>query len=234
VKIKTAVLLLGYNVEEKNWTETVWGTPPDRPGRIPMAVAVMLEEDADHLIIFGSSLGKEKNGKWLSSGRWMRDWLFARVDTLKQFTILEAFKQLSCNYTMSRIERTFELIEGPEKPSNTFEEIQAMSRIVQERRIRKLICVSSADHISRIIRDVHRVFKGRPIVAHLEVRGSLSLYTENDGKTPSERASVDHVVVIEPRAAIGPYAERMFRVNNNPEALAEIDTVLKRYEKKTR
>jgi len=237
LNLKTAVLLHTYNVNETNWKDVVWGVPPDRPGRIPMAIAVALEEDAEYLILFGSSIGKvkikerEEEDAWISSGAWMAELMRERFYELAKFTILEALRQLPIEEVRHKIDAIYELIEEPERPANTFGELQAVFRIVKERSIQKLICVSSADHVSRIIRDAHKVFKGQPIAGHLEVRGSSTLYTENDGITPPERASVDHVVVAEPRAAVVPYFERMFGIGNNPEALAEIDTVLKKYGK---
>ena len=121
--LKTAVFLHGYNVNEKNWERVVWGVLPDKPGRIPVAIAVALEEGAEHLILFGSSIGKEKDGKWLSSGRWMTDLLCERFGELKQFTILQPLRELSLEQIRERIEGIFQLIEEPERPANTLGEL---------------------------------------------------------------------------------------------------------------
>lgn|GEM_PF-2744719 len=223
--MKTAVLLHGYNVNEKNWEYVIWGISPDKPGRIPVAIATALEEDADFFLLFGSSMGK--GGK--SSGKWMKNFLYKRFTDLKKFTVLCALRDFPIDKIRRKIDATFELIEGPERPANTLGELQAMHRLIIERQIQKLICVSSADHVSRIIRDAFKIFWGQPIAAHLEVRGSLTLYTEGDGITPPERASVDHVIVAEPRATVGPYFERMFGIRNNTDALADIDAILKKH-----
>ena len=91
--MKTAVLLHGFNANELNWDHVVWGEPPDKPGRIPTAVAVALEEDADSLLVFGSSLGKEQDGQWKSSGRLMTELMWQHFGGLKEFTILHALRE---------------------------------------------------------------------------------------------------------------------------------------------
>ena len=233
IKLKTAVLLHAYNANEKNWEYVVWGVPPNKPGRIPTAVAVALEEDAEHLILFGSSSGKtEQGGAWRSSGLCMNDLLFSLVDALKEFTILHALRMTSLDKIRAKLS-VFELIEGPERPANTLEELQVIARIFHERelKIQKLICVSSPDHMSRLFRDAQIVFKDNPLAPHISVRGAVTLYAERDEITPPERASMANVVVAEPRATVTPYLQRMFEIGNNPDALAKIDRVLKKYGK---
>ena len=226
------MLLHGYNVNEVNWEHVVWGNPPGEPGRIPTAVAVTLEENAEILLLFGSSIGQERCGEWVSSGRWMAELLSVRFEQLKEFTILRALQSFSLKQINRKIKKTFKLIEEPDRPANTVGELQAAARIIHEQGIQKLICVSSKDHVSRIIRDALVVFEGDPlIVSHVSVRAAATLYTKEDGITPSARASVANVVVIEPRATVGPRAQRMFGIGNNPQALAEIDAVLKKYGK---
>lgn len=231
---RTLVLLHGYDANEGNWERVVWGIPPDKPGRIPMAVAVALEENAEHLVLFGSSVGKEvKDGLWWSVGRWMAYLLFTRLEGLKEFTILSALQDFNQTEISENLVKIFRLIEEPDRPANTMGELQAVMRLIREEYtdIQKLVCVSSCDHVSRIIRDASIVFKGHQIAAHLSVRGSLTLYTEEDGKTPPERATLDNVVVAEPRFHGVRHMRRMFGIGNNPEALAEIDAVLKKYGK---
>lgn len=232
--MKTAILLHGYDANEQNRDYVVWGVPPDKPGRIPTAVAAALEEDAECLVIFGSSVEKKTDaGMVWSSGRWMEELLRDRWEELKAFSVLPVFQSFSQKQISNELDRMFRLIEEPDKPKNTMEELQAMARLLHEKHtgIQKLICVSSRDHISRIIRDAHIVFEGSPLAANLSVRGSITLYTENDGKTPSERAKINNVVVAEPRAPVVPYFQRMFGISGNAEALSEIDAVLNKYGK---
>ncbi len=233
-KLKTAVLLHAYNANEKNWDYVVWGVPPDKPGRIPTAVAVALEEDAEHLILFGSSIGKtEPGGAWTSSGLCMNNLLFSLLDALKEFTILYALRRFSLSRIRAKISSAFEVIDGPERPVNTLEELRAAAQLFHERKlkIQKFICVSSPDHMSRIFRDARIVFKDDPLAPHISVRGAVTLYTERDEITPLERASLSNVVIAEPRAVEGPFMQRMFGLGENPEALGEIDAVLKKYGK---
>lgn len=234
--MKTVILLHGYNANEQNWEQVVWGVPPDQPGRIPTAVSVALQENADLLLLWGSSLGKEINGEWFSSGRLMTDLLFARFDTLPHFNILshlistsfEDFEQFRVKFT-----QIYELIENPYRAPNTKGELEATRNLIKERKleVRKLICISSPDHVSRIIRDALIVFEGSSFVNNISVQASSTLYTKDDGKTPPERANLDNVVIAEPRAPVVPIFQRILKTANNPDALTEIEEILNKYEK---
>lgn len=230
--MKTAVLLHGYNANEKNWDYVVWGESPDKPGRIPTAVAVALEENAELLVLFGSSIGKEdESGVWKSSGKLMTELLFRRFEELGKFTILHALREIPLKKIRRRIEVVYRLVEELERPANTFGEMQTMARLIQEKGIQKLVCVSSPDHVSRIIRDTLVVFRKTTLAVHVSVRPSVTLYTVGDDVTPPERASLGSVVVIEPRSPVGPLAQRMLGLGGNANALAEIDAILKKYGK---
>jgi hypothetical protein len=227
-KMKTVVLLHGYNVNELNWEDVVWGRYPDQPGRIPTAIAVALEEKTNNLILFGSSVGRDVGAGFESSGKCMVELLEKRFEELKNFTVLSVLR----NFSRSRAETLIELIEeGPVKVKNTLDEMKEIKAICEYRGYNKLVAVSSPDHISRIMRDGLSCFAGSPLALHFSVRASNTLYTMGDGITPIERARVSNVVIAEPRSAVGPYFQRMFGINNNPEALLEIDSVLKKYGK---
>ena len=97
--------------------------------------------------------------------------------------------------------------------------------------VKKIICVSSPDHVSRIIRDALIVFEGSPFVNNIFVQASSTLYTAGDGITPPERANLMNVIIAEPRAPVVPIFQRLFKLANHPHVLAEIEEVLNKYEK---
>jgi hypothetical protein len=220
--------MLGFNPNEINWTDVVWGHHPNWPGRIPAAINAALEEKAESLILFGSSIGKKDGAVFKSGGKLMLELLEERFDELKKFTVFPALKKFS----FYQFEYLFELIEeGPVHVKNTLDEMKAIKSICECRGYNKLVAVSSPDHVSRIMRDGLSVLSGSPLALNFSVKPSATLYTKGDGKTPPERASVKNVVITEPRSAVGPYFQRMFGINDNPEALLEIDLILKKYGK---
>jgi len=223
---RSLVLLHGYAAGERNWERVVFGIPPNLPGRIPTAIAEAIRINAD-IILFGSSVGKEVDGVRRSSGYLMTELLKSRYGDLKEFTILRELKDID----KKKVVFTFELVEDEERPANTTGELQALKRIIKQRdlRINNLTCVSSRDHVSRIIRDANIVFNDDPLVASLCVRGSVTMYTEEDGKTSPEMAKMDNVVVIEPRSTLVRPVIDMFGAS--PDALADINAVLQKHSK---
>jgi len=226
--MKKGVFVHSYNVNERNWLETVWGTPPDKPGRLVRGISVFLESRANLLILIGSAIGKD--GK--SSGEWMRDLLYQKIAELPQFSIYPVFGRLSPSEIKTKLDRKLKLIPGPEV-RNTADELKLLAKIFKEAKIEKIVLVSSPDHMSRILKDAFSIWQefAPEFAANFSCSPCVTLYTDGDGKTPPERAKVANVVIAEPRFPLAPYFQRMFGIANNPEALAEIDAVLKKYNK---
>lgn len=227
-EFRTVILLHGYNANEQNWHHVVWGTPPDKPGRIPAAIAVTLDEGADNLFLFGSSIGKEFSpGQWKSSGKYMMELMYERVEELKKFTVLRIFQNFSTQQIKEQLDSKFRLIESPERLATTASEIQEMVRICQEENIQKIIFVSSPDHVSRIMRDALKAFNGSPLALNISVRASATLYTENDGITSPENASIDNVIIVEPR--MGNFFKLFPGILNYSGAMREINEIAKKW-----
>ena len=87
----------------------------------------------------------------------------------------------------------------------------------------RIIIVTSPDHMPRAMRDAFVEWPNPPF--ELEFVPSATLYSEGDGETPPERASMDNVVVLEPPSPAGPLAKKM--LSANPETLAKIGEFLK-------
>ena len=231
MKRKTAVLIHGYNINEKNWEQVVWGSAPNDPGRIPIAIATVMEEDADFLFLFNSSRRKKVDGVWVSGEEQMIKLLLSRLEQLPRFA-LYGLRNFSLKQIREKIKKTLRLEEAPQKLKNTWDELEQVRRICERwPSIKELYLISSSDHVSRIIRDAQVVLKGLPL--SLYVRGGSTLYTKGDGITPLSRASVKNVAIAEPRSPISVIVPRLFRLEPEAlsKALSEIEAVLKKYEK---
>ncbi|MFA5086932.1 MAG: hypothetical protein WC470_01365 [Candidatus Paceibacterota bacterium] len=193
MKSKTAILLHSYGAKEPNWDYVVWGEAPDKPGRIPTAIAALFEEEADLLLLLGSLIFKD--GK--STGRLMKELLDERFDKLKDFTILKSLENVSIGQIREKVGKVFKLVEDLEQNTMTTEELQVAKNFLEKQGgYYKLICVSSPDHVARIYREAFDVFKDTPIVANLEIRGSATLYgpkTEED----KEKYGIKDVLIFE-------------------------------------
>jgi len=227
MKPKTAILLHSYGANQPNWEEVVWGEAPDRPGRIPTAIAALFEEEADLLLLLGSLIYKD--GK--STGRLMKELLDERFNELKDFTILKAFNGVSIEEIRKKTSKVFKLVEDLERNTVTKEELQVAKRFLEkEGGYYKLICVSSPDHVGRIHREAFDIFKDTPIVANLEIRGSATLYgpkTLEDKK----RCGINDIVIFEiPLSRQFPRLSNVIlEASKSPEKIKEINDFLNKY-----
>jgi len=229
-KIRRGVFIHSYNVSEKNWYSTVWGEAPNKPGRLPAGVNILFESGADQLFLIGSAIGKDNK----SSGEWMRDLLMEKIKELPQFSIYPVLSRFSEAEIMAELSAKLVFVPAPEV-KNTVDEIIFLDPLCYEYKIDVPILVSSFDHMSRILRDAGAIWQEQnsnpKLAAHLLCRPAVTLYTKEDGITPPHLAKMASVIIAEPRAPLVSYFKRMFGISNNPEALAEIDAVLKKYGK---
>ena len=217
---KTAVLLHIYDFREPNWREVVIGTPK-APGRIPAAIAVALETQAELILAFREeiSFGKEtKNEAELT-----RDALFSLIDDLREFACsFPVFNHFALGEIRGIMQRIFFISD--EYVARTDDEIRKALPIFKARGIERAVFVSSADHISRIAQKVCELWEGEPIVATATFRPAPALYSSPQG-------SMKDVVVIEPPVviALGPInPRRLLGLRGKSKAIADIDEALKK------
>jgi hypothetical protein len=228
--LKKAVFVHSYNVNAKNWHQTVWGNPPAAAGRIPKGIAVFLEENADYLILIGSAIGKEGN----SSGEWMRDLLFKKIEELPQFEIYPILTELNLEKLKALLAEKLQLVPGREV-YNTAGELRVLAEICKNLVVTKIFLVSSPDHISRIAKLAYTIWKEEGIASYLAANfycsPSITLYTQEDNITSPELAKVSRVVVIEPRLVkrIENLIIKIFDQGSSLSAIAEIEKVLEKY-----
>lgn len=217
--------MLSYNVEESNWEQTVWGTAPATPGRLVKAAAVMLEENPDTMIITGGA-GK-KDGK--SEAWWMRKRLYDGVGELKGFTTFPIFQKFSGDEIRKKLDKILKL---EETAMNTAENLQKTGEVFRKAGILKVIIVTSPDHISRAIRDAIQFWdKDYPELAR-NVLGTAST-TFYSMRTPGDEAiaKMENVVIAEPPTMKKFNLARLFGILGNPQAVEEVDAILKKYGK---
>lgn len=153
---KTGVLVHGYNLHAAQWEDVVWGTPPERIGRVPMGVFVALSEQAD-VMVFGS--GASKKDGLLESEATAR-LLWDRFDQLSGFSMFndhlpELKHPDSSGMYRQRIESILHLDRASK---NTRDEIVHAGRVFVERDVERVILVSSPTHLPRCLRDACAIY----------------------------------------------------------------------------
>ncbi len=182
--MKTKVLVHGYNPKEPNWERVIWGEPPDKPGRVPMAVAAAIESNGE-LIIFHATDG---------SGPMMIKYWEDHCNQFGEFTCFDILKRISVDDIIATL--NIQIVDLPVRPKNTWEEALALKKILKGNPY-KIIAVSSMDHVPRVYRDFCRAFIDQPnILAHLSVRGALSLYGPKTSEE-EEKWGMGHIVILE-------------------------------------
>jgi len=215
------VLILGYNPTEPNWEQTVWGTPPDKAGRLVRGIAVALEENAELIVITGGAVTDEAIQ--------MKKRLYRGLKNLKEFTIYPVFERVSVDKIKEKLDRCLRL---EEKAQNTTENISLSGKFFREAHIEKIIIVTSPDHISRAIRDTIRIWSDDypELVSNLFGTAAVTFYSERSSED-REIAKMENIVIAEPPVMKKFNLGRLFGILRNKEALDEIDRTLKKYGK---
>lgn len=227
--MKKGLLIHSYNCNEPNWEHTVWGHPPDMPGRLVTAMKVILEDKIDVALICGTAGTKDgKKECW-----WMKDRLYRGLEELKLFTIFPVFQEYTVD-EMKEILDSVLMIREKDTGANTAGEAEYAGVFFTENGVDRVTLMSSPDHTSRCNRDVLACWKkNHPrLAANVYVTSSVTFYSE---RTPQDKAIADmkNVVIFEPPFynLVGSRAQKVFGLRSNPEALAEIDAVLQKHGK---
>jgi hypothetical protein len=174
-----------YNPNEENFEYVVWGTY-ECPGRLVTAVAAFLEEslqsetDNVYLTIFASTLSGP-DGR--SEGETIEDYLYCHLHELKAYAaIYPVFDCFSIDQIEELLFDRFCVIMDQDipQPKNTVEDMQALSAYIKkyfDGKCQKLVLISSADHVPRVLRDALAAFKDQPEIAgNISMRPCLSCY----------------------------------------------------------
>ena len=224
--MKTGLLIHSYNCNEPNWEHTVWGYFPDRPGRLVTATREILEGNIDIALICGTAGGKDgKIESW-----WMKDRLYRGLEELKDFTIFPVFQQYNSQDLKEKLDRVL-VIKKKDTGATTAGEAEYAGRFFTEAGIEKVRQVTSPDHVSRAIRDAIIAWQENypRLIANLSIATSVTLYSVRPGD--EEIAKMENVIIAEPPVMKKFNLARIFGVLNNPDALAEIDSTLRKYGK---
>jgi len=103
--MKTKILVHGYNPKEPNWERVIWGEPPDKPGRVPMAVAAAIESNGE-LIIFHATDG---------SGPMMIKYWEDHCNQFGEFTCFDILKRISVDDIIATL--NIQIVENSERQS---------------------------------------------------------------------------------------------------------------------
>lgn len=225
--MKKGLLIHSYNCEEPNWEHTVWGYPPDRPGRLVTAVKLIPEENIDIALTCGTAGDKEgKKECW-----WMRDYLYQHLEELKLFTIYPVFQQYGPGEIKEILDKVL-VVREKDTSTTTAGEVEYAGRFFTEAGVEKVMLLTSPDHVSRAIRDALSAWqKTYPkLAANLSIATSVTLYSERKPED-KEIAKMENVVIIEPPfyKSVGSRAQKIFKLRNNPEALKKFDAIFKKY-----
>lgn len=225
--MKKGLLIHSYNCNEPNWLHTVWGFPPDQPGRLVTAVKVILEENIDIALTCGTA--GEKDGK--KESWWMKNLLYERLEELKSFTVYPIFGGYTVDELRAILDRVL-VIREKDTGANTAGEAEYAGRFFTEACVDKVTITSSPDHISRCIRDVLNCWRERyPVLAaNTFATAAWTLYSE---RTPEDKeiAKISNVVIAEPPVMRKFNLARIFGILGIPQALSEVVAVLKKYGK---
>jgi hypothetical protein len=201
----------------------MWGHPPDQLGRIPKAVSVALQEDAD-VMVFGTGASVKDNKK---EGEYTRDFM------LEHFLALEQFSRFQ-EVDLAPVKPRFREISHAECCSqNTREEMEEAGKVFFDLGMEKVILVSSPTHISRCIRDALEVFRDEKYYTLRENLFATACDTSYLG------GRVGDVVIFEPphrgdqQAFLTHYVvKRIFKISEEemPHFLKDLDVLLMKYE----
>jgi hypothetical protein len=214
---KTAVILHIFDcrLPQEEWLYVMWGTP-EAPGRIPTAVAVILETGAEALLVFHDTLCFMPEPDGRNEAEVIKDTLFERLEELPGFAnSLRVFSHVEVEEIRRRISESFRVLDPD--VLNTDEEVQKALPMLEEMGMEHVVWVSSPDHISRVAQRV----------CELGMKKSINV-SFRPSRTLSSGAMED-VVVIEPAAVqqlLPIHPRRLLSLRGNPEALARIEEVL--------
>ncbi len=224
--MRTAVVILGYNVDEPNHEHVVWGEPPDRAGRLVKGAAEALAENADVVFITGCG---EMNGK--EGVEIMRDRLYAGLNDLKDFKVYPIFQHYSVISIRERLERAMRLEyrRASERLQTTSRTMANIAETLLGERIQKVILVSSPDHVCRCLRDAFIYWQEKypSLIVNLSATPCVTFYSARK-PADEEIAKMENVVIFEPPfyKSVGKRAQELFKFRDKEEVLSKIDQIL--------
>jgi hypothetical protein len=217
--LPTAVLIHGCHLQAEGWEEIAWGDPAEnRLGRVPFGLFKAMEANAE-MIIFGTG-ASEKDG--LKEGAYTYRYTDEHlVDLFRSASVPHERWYVTQEWIkhVARLELTSQ---------NTREEVLAAARMAKEAGIKRLILVSSPEHIMRCHQAALSVLGADP---------GLSFFLDElyavASHTHFKDATVDDVVIVEPphrgdtpKVPFYRTVKRIFATMRKPDVAFKLDAAL--------
>lgn len=148
----TGILAHGCHLSADGWEEIVWGKPPHELGRLPHAVLLAWEENAN-VLIFGTG-ASEKDG--LKESEYTTKYLWDHWDNLAEF---EPLHRVPLDQAKALIKKILVLDAVTQ---NTDQEAREGLRVMSERNCHHAIFVSSPTHLPRCLACACKVVEHEP------------------------------------------------------------------------
>jgi hypothetical protein len=217
--VPTAVLIHGCHLEAEGWEDIVWGDPAQgRLGRVPYGLFKAMELRAD-MIIFGTG-ASEREG--LKEGRYTYRYAMERLpEFLRSAGVPHEHWFVTKHWTESvtKLELTSQ---------NTREEVLAAAHMAHKAGIKRLILVSSPEHIMRCHQAALSV-----LGTAVDLRFFLDELYATASHTHFKDATVDDVVIVEPphrgdtpKVPFYRTIKRIFATMRKPEVAFKLDAAL--------
>jgi hypothetical protein len=218
--LPTAVLIHGCHLQAEGWEEIVWGNPiQGRLGRVPYGLEKAEEFDAQ-MIIFGTG-ASEKDG--LKEGQYTFNYALAHLSDY-------ALERSGPPHIATDVGAWLKKIARLELSSqNTLEEVRNAAKMANDAGIKRLILVSSPEHIMRCHQAALKVLAAEPAFTHfLDELYVCASHTHFAG------AIVDDVVIIEPphrgdmpKVPLNQTVKLIFGFLKDPQLAFQFDDTLK-------
>jgi len=210
-----AIFSHGYNPNETNWENTVWGTPV-APGRLIRAVVELIRRDADMLILSTSGVCLEGTDR--REGEILRDFLFDHIGEIKRFNYLFPILDDFDEEEIAEIVK-YRLVLIQTDALNTQGELKAVGDFLESLgRVEEIILISSPDHLRIPVATAIWEEDHPKLAANVTFCPCVSSYS-------GEPAS--SAVILEPPAVAKiPQIKKVFGAINDPKAMETLGEVL--------
>jgi len=143
------ILVLGHSQnparEITPFEEVMWGTSPNQPGRLPVAIFEMIKSSQGIIVLSG---GTEFQGK--KEAREMKNCLFKNLSRINEFKDFFGIKDFNIEEIRSKLKEDLVLEEDSQ---TTFQNFQYSWDLLKEKRLKieEVVVVTSYDHLIKAI-----------------------------------------------------------------------------------
>ena len=165
--MRTAILLHNLHPLAKEWNNDMWGDPSAKKlGRIPKALALLRQFEAELLIMGGASIEHPESGMNLAEH--LARYIERRWDELSLFEEFAGWHLTNLN------DRFASARDVSLSANNTREEIAGALGMCAVRGINQLVLVSSPSHTPRCLRDADSLRLENPAWRRIDVLAASS------------------------------------------------------------